>query len=146
MKQTKYRIPGLVPALMALCLILPFQAAGKETSQQEQLESAKTAITTISSSEAEAIYRTGEMLFLDVREPSEFNQGHIPGAVNIPMKLVEQQISQNASDKESRILIYCRSGRRSALVTADLIKMGYTHLMNLGGGINEWTKAGYPVE
>lgn len=146
MKQTSHRILLLAPALLALCLLLPFHTAGEEASPQKPLGSAKAAITTISSSEAEALYREGEVLFLDVREPAEFEKGHIPGAVNIPMKQVAQKISQTAPDKESRILIYCRSGRRSALVTADLMKAGYTRLMNLGGGIKAWTKAGYPVK
>lgn len=147
MRPTRPCSPYIALALLALCFIfLPFHATATERPQQNPLETVKTAITTISASEAEAIHKQGAVLFLDVREPNEFSRGHIPGAVNLPMGQVKNKIAQTASDKDAPILVYCRSGRRSALVAADLMTQGYTHPINLGGGLNAWSKAGYTVE
>lgn len=146
MNKTRRHALNIILMLLCFCPMLPFYAGGKEMVRQELADVEKAVTTNVSASKADTMFNEGGVIFLDVREPAEFNQGHIPGAINIPMHQVEQQIAQKALDKSAPILIYCRSGRRSSLVTATLIKKGYTHLMNLDGGIKAWSKAGYPVE
>jgi rhodanese-related sulfurtransferase len=85
-------------------------------------------------------------VFLDVREPDEYKAGHIPGAVNIPRGLLESRIEDQVSDKNSTIVVYCRSGVRSALASATLVKMGYKGVLNMDGGWKAWQEAGYPAE
>lgn len=71
---------------------------------------------------------------IDVRTPHEFADGHIHGAINIPLDQLDKRIGALPGiDKSSRILVYCRSGRRSELATEILQKHGYRHVSNAGG-------------
>jgi phage shock protein E len=77
---------------------------------------------------------------IDVRTPDEFLAGHVDGAINIPVDQIGQGIaSVKGLNKDSPILIYCRSGRRSAVARTVLEKQGYKRVMD-GGGIDELTK------
>jgi rhodanese-related sulfurtransferase len=71
---------------------------------------------------------------IDVRTPEEFVTGHIEGALNIPYEQIGQGIlSVKGINKESPILVYCRSGRRSAIAKAALERLGYRQIINGGG-------------
>ncbi len=63
----------------------------------------------------------------------------------IPYDQTAQQISQYPSDRQAKIVVYCRSGRMSAIAAAELAKAGYTHIWNLDGGMSAWEQAGYPL-
>lgn len=77
---------------------------------------------------------------IDVRTPEEFAAGHIEGALNIPFDQIRQGIqSVKGLKKDSPILIYCRSGRRSAIAQATLAQQGYKRLMD-GGGMETLTQ------
>ena len=78
-------------------------------------------------------------LVVDVREPREFRQGHIPQARIIPLP----QLLGGPADlpRDRRIVVVCRSGRRSALATAALLGQGYTELATLAGGMLAWEAA-----
>lgn len=71
-------------------------------------------------------------IWIDVRSAAEFQQGHLPGAVNIPHTDITSRIQQLTSDKNAQIQLYCRSGRRSGLAAAELKKLGYQHVVNAG--------------
>lgn len=82
-------------------------------------------------------------LLVDVRTPEEFATGHIAGAVNIPLDTLESRLGE--VPKDTPIVLYCRTGNRSAQA-ADLLEgAGYSDIRDLGG-ILDWTAAGYPVE
>jgi len=132
--------------LGASSLFPAFSAAGKDMTVAELVEEAKAGIKTISAAEAYAIFGKSGVIFLDVREPDEFNAGHIPGAINIPRGLLESRVGEQITDKNTTIVVYCRSGVRSALASATLVKMGYKGILNMDGGWKAWQKAGYPVE
>ncbi len=146
MKNIKRNVAAVTLALLMALLAFPFFASGKEMSRQQLYEAAKASITTISTAKADDIYKKGGALFLDVREPNEYNSGHIPGAVNIPLGVVEKKIGKTFADKDAVILVYCRTGHRSTIATSELKKLGFTHLLNIDGGMQAWTKAGYPVQ
>ncbi|MGV6989019.1 rhodanese-like domain-containing protein [Testudinibacter sp. P80/BLE/0925] len=74
-----------------------------------------------------------QALLIDVREADEFAAGHLQSAVNIPYAQIGAQISRLTTDKTQAIYVYCRSGRRSALAKAELEKLGYRNVQNLGG-------------
>jgi rhodanese-related sulfurtransferase len=93
-------------------------------------------------------------LVLDVREPAEWEKGHIPGAVLAPRGMLEWYADPTtpyakpelATKRDARILVACASGGRSMLATETLQKMGYTNVVNMSGGFNEWSKQKFPVE
>lgn len=87
-------------------------------------------------------------LVVDVREPEEFQQGHLPSAINIPRGMLEFRMSQEpdlmARDRE--IVIYCKTSGRSALAAESLAKLGFTGVQSIAGGFDAWCAAGYPTE
>ena len=85
-----------------------------------------------------------EVMILDVREQSEWDEVHIPGATLIPMGDIPARIKEIPTDKT--VIVQCRSGNRSSQVTDYLRKQGMTNVHNLAGGMNEWQAAGLPVE
>lgn len=84
----------------------------------------------------------GDVVVVDVREESEFAEGHIPGALLLPQGEIEAKAGELLPDMDQAILLYCRSGRRSALAAQALADMGYTRVYDFGG-IKDWP---YEVE
>jgi rhodanese-related sulfurtransferase len=70
-------------------------------------------------------------LIVDVRSPGEYQAGHFPGAVNIPVDEIGQRTSE-LGEKDKRIVVYCRAGRRAALAKVQLEKAGFTNVVNGG--------------
>lgn len=85
-----------------------------------------------------------DVMILDVREVSEWNEGHIAGATLIPLGEVPARISEIPTDKT--VIVQCRSGNRSGQVTQYLRQQGMTNVHNMSGGILAWEAAGLPVE
>ena len=79
---------------------------------------------------------------LDVRTPEEFAGGHIASAINLPLDQVEARSSEVPSDKP--VYVICRSGNRSKQAS-DILKKAGKDVKNVGGGMNDWAAAGYPV-
>lgn len=75
----------------------------------------------------------GEAYWIDVRSPGEYATGHVEGAVNIPHTEIADCIAEVTEDKDKRLYLYCRSGRRSGLATDVLQQMGYNNAINVGG-------------
>lgn len=75
----------------------------------------------------------GTPLLIDVRTPQEYQTGHAPGAINIPYEEIAERITALTADHDTRILLYCRSGRRSGIATDALRQLGYRHVENRGG-------------
>jgi rhodanese-related sulfurtransferase len=80
---------------------------------------------------------------LDVRRPDEFASGHIAGATNINVDYLADQLSR--VPKDVPVVIYCRSGNRSAVAANILAEAGYTEIYDMGG-IIDWQRASYPIE
>jgi rhodanese-related sulfurtransferase len=85
-------------------------------------------------------------VLVDVREESEWNAGHIPGAVHLGKGVIERDIEQKIPDAGKEIVLYCGGGFRSALAAENLQRMGYTNVISMDGGWRGWKEAGYPVE
>lgn len=77
------------------------------------------------------------IVLLDVRTQEEFNNGHIPGALLLPYDEIDPKAAQLLPEKEKEIIIYCRSGRRSAIAKDSLEALGYTNVKDFGG-MNRW--------
>ena len=92
----------------------------------------------VSAAEAQKMLAEEEgYILLDVRTPKEYADGHIPNAVNLPNETIGKEPPTILSDKEQRIFVYCRSGRRSQDAAAKLAAMGYTNIVDFGG-IMDW--------
>ncbi|HVL92688.1 MAG TPA: molybdopterin-synthase adenylyltransferase MoeB [Acidimicrobiales bacterium] len=111
-------------------------------SSRELLAQAKQHIREIDGADAEA--RLGEVLILDVREPDEYEQGAIPGALHIPRGHLEGQIEGRAPDKSRPVVVHCASGFRSAFAAKTLQDLGYADVASLAGGFNRWKDEGRP--
>ncbi|MFM1964362.1 MAG: hypothetical protein RL134_87 [Actinomycetota bacterium] len=84
-------------------------------------------------------------VIIDVRTPEEFNSGHLQGALNIPVESPDFANQVSALDPTATYAIYCRSGRRSAVATAEMGSMGFLHLYDLEGGFADLEAAGMPT-
>jgi sulfur-carrier protein adenylyltransferase/sulfurtransferase len=85
-----------------------------------------------------------DAVFLDVREPAEWDLGHVPGALHIPRAQVGERIEREAPDKSRRVVVYCASGVRSRIAGQALLARGYERVQNLVEGFIEWERRGYP--
>lgn len=102
-------------------------------------------IVSVSAPEFEKEIKTDTIHLLDVRTPQEYAEGHIDGALNINVQSDDfKEIAQRELSKDSTVLVYCRSGRRSLDAAEILTKLGYK-VDNLKGGIIEWKEDGLPV-
>ena len=78
-----------------------------------------------------------DYIILDVRRPDEFAAGHIPKAINVANETIGTDEIPELPDKDQRIMVYCRSGRRSKEAAEKLVKLGYTNIVEFGG-ILDW--------
>jgi molybdopterin/thiamine biosynthesis adenylyltransferase/rhodanese-related sulfurtransferase len=83
-----------------------------------------------------------ETIVLDVREPDEYEQGALPGAVHIPRGHLESQIEGRITDHDAHIVIYCAGGTRSAFAAETLTQLGYRDVVSMAGGFNKWKDEG----
>lgn len=85
------------------------------------------------------------LILLDVRTPEEWvNDGHIEGATLIPLDELENRASDELP-QDAEIIVYCRSGNRSATATEFLIEAGYANVSEMAGGIRAWSESGLPL-
>lgn len=122
---------------------------------QDLVLDAKRTIREIDHEQLLALRARGVAL-IDVREPGEYAAGHIPGAVNIPRGVLEFEVDGHPAvngvkdpalaHRERPLILYCRSGGRSALAAAALKQLGFADPLSLSGGFAGWAAAGRPVE
>lgn len=133
MNSTQLFLIGLaVVALIVLAVVLATGNKGQGTSLP----------ASISVTDADKRFKAGAFL-LDVREPSEWEAGHVEGAVLIPLGQLQSRISELPTDRD--ILIICRSGNRSGQARDLLRAAGLKRTTSVGGGMNAWSAAGLPV-
>jgi rhodanese-related sulfurtransferase len=120
----------------------------------EIVAKAKATITECSVRDAHACLNSNT-LFIDIREPAEYQRGHIPGAVLLPRGLLEFDIhnlvdkmltDQNVPHHEQHIVLYCGTGGRSALAAKSLEDLGYRNVISMDGGIVAWAQAQFSLD
>lgn len=125
----------LLPLLLTFLLLLTGCGAAGGT--------AETGYRQISQEEAKEMMDTQDVLILDVREQDEYDSGHIPGAVLLPVGIItEESAAEVIPEKDTTVLVYCRSGNRSKTAAQALAELGYTDVCEFGG-ISTWP---YEVE
>jgi molybdopterin/thiamine biosynthesis adenylyltransferase/rhodanese-related sulfurtransferase len=111
---------------------------------RELLAQVRSEIDEISTPDAhERLQGPGSPLFVDVREPDEWEEGHIPGAIYTGRGRLEQRIEGLVPDKSRPLVVYCSAGNRSAFAAKALEELGYENVWNLAGGFSEWKRNGY---
>ncbi|PKM29954.1 MAG: sulfurtransferase [Gammaproteobacteria bacterium HGW-Gammaproteobacteria-11] len=107
---------------------------------------AKARIQEVTLEQAQAAIQEADVL-VDVREPDEFREGHLSGAVNIPRGILEFKLSSEPglSARDINIVLYCKNSGRSALAALSLEQMGYLNVRSISGGYEAWVQGGKPV-
>lgn len=117
----------MIPVLLALLLLTGCGGGEEEASYQQ-----------ISQEEAKEMMNTQEVIILDVREQDEYDSGHIPNAVLLPVGTIDEDATAAViPEKDSTVLVYCRSGNRSKTASSALAELGYTNIYEFGG-IKTW--------
>src|SRR3984893_7662461 len=112
------------------------------TTFRDLLRAAKAQIREVDTSAAdEARHREGTVV-LDVREPDDYEQGALPGAVHIPRGHLESQVEGKLPDRDAPIVVYCAGGTRSAFAVETLGELGYSDVVSMAGGFNKWKDEG----
>ena len=107
-----------------------------ESSEQEESEDVMAEYTRITAKEAYEMMNEKEVIILDVRTQSEYEQGHIENSVLLPVDEIKTKANSVLPDKDAVILVYCRSGNRSFYASKDLLELGYKNVYDFGGIIN----------
>jgi sulfur-carrier protein adenylyltransferase/sulfurtransferase len=105
---------------------------------------AKQRITEIDPAEARAALGSPDTIFVDVREPTEYNLGRVPGALPLPRGTIETR-GEGMLPRDKTVIVYCGGGSRSALAADTLQTMGYD-VRSLRGGYRAWVEGDGPVE
>ena len=118
-------------ALMLLAFALPFGCVGCS-------DGVSASYDQISGVQAKALMDSESgYIIIDARTQSEYDEGHIPGAIMIPEYEIADRAEKELPDKDQLILVYCRSGRRSKIAAEELVKLGYTNVKEFGD-IIDW--------
>ncbi|MDD4012256.1 MAG: rhodanese-like domain-containing protein [Sphaerochaetaceae bacterium] len=118
--------------LAAAMLLLPWMIFGTGKAEAKAAKAVK-----IDAKEARSMLEKGGYILVDVRTSEEYKTGHIPGAILIPNESIIDKKPSLLPDLDASIIVYCRSGRRSADAAAKLLKIGYKNIYDLGG-IIDW--------
>ena len=146
-------IRKLIVALLAILILAgcsaPAAPAAAQPAAQPAAAEAKTIDVATLPRDVDvqttaALREQPDVVILDVREQDEWDAGHIPGAVFMPMGQVPDRLSEIPKDKT--VIVQCRSGNRSSQVTDFLVQQGFTNVHNMAGGLKAWQSAGLPVE
>ena len=109
---------------------------------RDLLSAAKAVITEVDTASAQTQIAAGGVTVLDVREPDEYAEGALVGALNIPRGHLEAQIEGRILDKESPVIVYCAGGIRSAFAAKTLAELGYSNVLSMAGGYGKWKDEG----
>lgn len=126
-------------ALVALALLAAFIVAGCGNDDSSEVEAVRAATA------AEAVEMLEARTVVDVRTPAEYAAGHVAGAVNIDVEASDFAERVAELDPEAPYLLYCRSGRRSAIAAEIMAEAGFTDIID-AGGLEPLAEAGAPIE
>lgn len=132
------RFVALAASITAAVLTLAAPVAHAQSPQP----SSQQSVPLIEASTLNTMMKGGVRVYLlDVRQPEEFNQGHIKGATLMPLGTLSN--TYTSLPKSGKLVVYCRSGRRSAEAVQFLMEHGYSNAVSLSGGFTAWTSAGF---
>jgi len=114
-----------------------------ETTTQDMVAAAKQQITEVTVETSKQLLAEGNIVVVDTREESEYAAGHLDDAILLPRGVLEFKIGNvpELADKSKAVLIYCRSGNRSALAAQTMQQLGYKNVLSMAGGFEAWQKS-----
>jgi rhodanese-related sulfurtransferase len=113
---------------------------------QDLVADAKKNITEISPTDAaQKAKSSSDAVIVDVRDPAEIEENHIPDAINMSRGTIEFEVEEKFPDRNTTIICHCGGGGRSALAAESLQKMGYKNVRSMAGGFRAWKAAGLPT-
>jgi len=135
----------VVPLLL---LDMTLKSAGSQPPFKSSLPTqAKAAVKWVSAADVKAaIDKKEKAIYLDIRDPGEYESGHLPGAINVPNRILKSKISGLIPDKNVKIYVYCKEIKSSPLATKTLNDLGYKNAVLMDATLEDWIKAGYPME
>ena len=113
---------------------------------QDLIDEAKQQIEQVTAEQVRDMQARKEpVVYLDVREPNEWNLGHLPGAVHLPRGNLEGKV-EGLIDRDKKVVIYCARGNRSALAAVTMKQMGYANVSSMARGIEGWADINGDIE
>jgi sulfur-carrier protein adenylyltransferase/sulfurtransferase len=109
---------------------------------RDLLAQAKSEIREVDTAEADDLRQRPGVVVLDVREPDEYDQGALPGAIHIPRGHLESQVEARVANKDATVLVYCAGGVRSAFAARTMQELGYADVVSMAGGFGRWKDEG----
>jgi rhodanese-related sulfurtransferase/predicted small secreted protein len=110
----------------------------------EEVSAASGSYKNVMPAELQRMLKEKDFIFINVHIPFA---GNIAGTdLSIPYDQIEENLSQLPSDKNAKILLYCRSGHMSSIAAEKLVSLGYTNIWNLDGGMEGWEQAGFEID
>src|SRR5262245_851067 len=113
------------------------------TNFKDILTQVKKEIREVTVDDVEKRIESGDVVVLDVREKDEWDEGHLEGATFLPRGFLEQKIEKTVAERSTPIVVYCAGGVRSALAAKSLNQLGYSNVVSMIGGFNEWKNTGH---
>lgn len=124
--------------IITTVLLLCMSTVGCSSTNDQPVAGESEASNTITAEEAKArLDSESGIILVDVRTLDEYNEGHIPNAILLPVDSIADEAETIIPNKDATYFVYCRSGNRSATASAQLAQMGYKNIYDLGG-INDW--------
>jgi len=108
----------------------------------ELMREVRASIREVSPAEAEQLAGTDGVTLVDVREQHEWEEGHVPGAVHVPRGFLESRIEAAVPERDKQLVLYCAGGVRSALAAQQLAQLGYSDVVSMSGGFQQWKAEG----
>ncbi len=150
---TSKRVSFVAAALLGLAIAFPSFVAAQNypASVKELVANTRKQIKTVDMATFKSIVDSkAPVLIVDVREPEEYAEGHVPGAVNVPRGLLEFAIWNEVgfpdkTDMNRQMYLYCKTGGRCTLATKTLQDLGFTNVKAVVMQFADWKKAGYPI-
>jgi rhodanese-related sulfurtransferase len=113
---------------------------------QDMIDEAKKQIKEVTPEQVRDMQALNErVVYLDVREPNEWNLGHLPGAILLPRGNLESKV-EGIIDRKQRVVVYCARGNRSALAALTMKQMGYENVASMARGIQGWADINGEIE
>ena len=100
----------------------------------------------VNATQATLLINREDAVVIDVRETSEYVEGHLPESRNYPLGQLEQRLGELERNKEAPVILVCQSGARSGEACKKLEALGFTRVHNLEGGVAAWRAAGLPLK
>lgn len=146
---------GFAAIFIVILIIVPSIAGAEPKSSS----SSQCTYENVTACQAKNIFEEEDVFLLDVRTPAEFNYSHIEGATLIPLKnvpahdpvnlsddkLLPNRMKELPKDKNTKIVVYCYTGKRAGIASQMIADAGYKRVYNIQGGLTAWVNAGYPI-